>query len=88
MLSFQPDRDGSEAFEEREERVGRAVSAGLGAERRSPGDCFLFEGRVGVLVDVGGFGALVPEPHCDRCDVDAFGSEQHRVGVPVTWNST
>jgi hypothetical protein len=30
----------------------------------------------------------VPEPERDREQVDLLGAEQHRVGVPVTWNST
>jgi hypothetical protein len=43
---------------------------------------------VGVQVDLGGGGAFVPEPERDREDVDLVGSEQHRVGVAITWNST
>jgi hypothetical protein len=42
----------------------------------------------GVLVDVGGLDALVAEPERDRGHVHAFGLEEHRAGVPVTWNST
>jgi hypothetical protein len=30
----------------------------------------------------------MPEAERDGVDVDLLGSEQHRVGVPVTWNST
>jgi hypothetical protein len=41
-----------------------------------------------VQVDLGAGGALVSKPERDGEDVDLFGSEQHRVGVPVTWNST
>ena len=47
MLSFQPDRDGSEAFEEREECVGWLVSAEFGAERGGSCDSLLLESRVG-----------------------------------------
>ena len=61
----------SETFEEREERVGWPVSAGLAAERGRAVDRSFFERGVGVLVDVGGLDALVPEPQRDRGDVDA-----------------
>ena len=47
---------------EREDLVGWSVSAGLGAERGGPGDRLFFERGVGVLVDVRGLGALMPEP--------------------------
>jgi hypothetical protein len=47
MLSFQPDRDGSEVFEEREECVGWLVSAEFGAERGGSCDSLLLESRVG-----------------------------------------
>jgi hypothetical protein len=31
---------------------------------------------------------FVSEPQRDRRDVDVLGSEEHRIGVTVTWNST
>ena len=49
----------SEGLKESEERVGCSVSAGFGAEWCGLGDCLLFERGVGVLVDVGGLGALM-----------------------------
>ena len=58
------------------------VAAGRGAERGDPVDRFLFERVVGVQVDLGGLGALVPEPERDRQQVDVLGAQQHRVGVP------
>src|SRR5579875_718536 len=71
----------SEALEEAEELVGWLVSAGRGAERRGFGDRLFFEGGVGVFVDVGGLDGFVSEPERDRRDVNAFGTEQHRVAV-------
>jgi hypothetical protein len=57
------------------------VSAGWGVNRGGAVDRFLFELVVGVLVDVGGLDAFVAEPQGDRCDVDVFGLQEHRVGV-------
>lgn len=68
----------SESVEECEDRVGRLVSAGRGADRgggvRSPA----FESVVGVQVDLGRCGALVSQPQRDREDVDVSDAQEHR----------
>ena len=79
----------AEAIQEREQAIGWLVAAGRGAGGCDPVDRFLLDRVVGVQVDLGRGGALVPEPERDRQQMSTLlGAEQHRVGVPLTWNST
>jgi hypothetical protein len=64
--------------QEAEERVWGSVSAGFRSERGGSCDRLFLESGVGVLVNVGGLGALVTEPERDRGDVDALAPEEHR----------
>ena len=55
-------------MEEREGAVGRAVAAGRAARRCGAVEGSLFEGEVGVQVDLGGVSAFVAEPERDDGD--------------------
>jgi Domain of unknown function (DUF222) len=59
----------SQVLEEGEERVGRLVSAGGAGGRGGAVECLLFEGHVGLQVDLGGGDVLVAEPQRDDGDV-------------------
>ena len=61
----------SQVLDEGEQAVGWPVSPSACAEGRSAGDCFLFEGEVGVEVDaVGGADVFVAEDERDGGRVD------------------
>ena len=72
----------AEAIQEREQAIGWLVAAGRGAGGGDPVDRFLLDRVVGVHVNLGRGGALVPEPERDREQVDLLGAQQHRIGVP------
>jgi hypothetical protein len=73
---------GSEVFEEREQRVGWAVAAWLGAWWGGAVDRALFEGEVGVQVDLRRLVAFVAEPERDRGGVDRGLQQPDGGGVP------
>ena len=56
-------------LEECEQAVGRAVAPGADARGGGPVQGALFECLVGMDVDLGSFGVLVPEPERDHGDV-------------------
>ncbi len=71
----------SQRLKERKERVGRLVAAGAGIHRRGPRERLLFEGEVGMQVDLGGLHLLVTKPERDDRDVDTRVQQPHRGGV-------
>ena len=73
---------------EGEQFVGGAVAAWADARRSSAVKGPLFDGLVGVDVDLGCFGVLVPEPERDHGDIDAGVQQLHGGGVPVMWHAT
>src|SRR5690348_2918810 len=72
----------SEAVEEREQGVGRAVASGAGVRRPDAGEGLFFDAHVGVQVDLGGLGVFVAEPQGDNRSVDAGFQQCHGGGVP------
>ena len=69
-------------LEEGEQLVGWAVAAGPDSWRRGPVERPLLDGLVGVDVDLGCFGVLVPEPERNHGDVDAGLQQCHGGGMP------
>jgi hypothetical protein len=66
----------SQAIEESEERVWRAVAARFAVQRLGAGERSFFDGEVGVQVHLRGVDLLVSEPQRDHGGVDA-GTRKH-----------
>ena len=73
----------SEAFEEGEKTVRRPITSWITCSRRRSGECLLFHCRCRLDIDLGGLGALMPEPECDDRAVDAGLQEFHCAGVSI-----
>lgn len=73
---------GSELVEERQEGVRRLVAVWGGARRCGSGECFFFQGHVGVKVNAGRRWAFVTEPEGDHGDVDTGVQQLHCRGMP------
>jgi hypothetical protein len=75
--------DMSQAVEESEERVWRAVAAGLAVQRLGARGRSFFEREVGVEVHLRGFDLFVSEPERDHAGVDAVPSRDDDVANRV-----